>query len=336
MQPSRIPATLPSRRSVARAAEARPARRGRRHVSAWTVAVLAVLMASGLAVAASGLVPAALSLGAVSLGARATTAALIVAVAGVGLGIGWPELTGIPLTVSGRVVMIAAGVIAGSGVAVRHDMASVTVAAGLGVVCLFAAELLVSPAPRDLSAGRPEGGRTRAAPGASDGRGPTPMTTALPGAVTGALVATAGACWVALAANPQWSATVVISCLVVLTTVVGDQIGRTYRSNSLGALSGGVLGGLAVGGAYAAARHGGATLPRVLPVLAQGIGDIGAVVVAGLATGVSVALAVIAIDGLLGDHSGRRSSTRGALSRGCAKFLVAVVPFYVMIRIGGI
>ncbi|MFC7582075.1 hypothetical protein ACFQWG_12805 [Schaalia naturae] len=295
-------------------------------MSAWTVAGLAAMMAMGLAGAGAT----SLAVGPLALGVRAVAAVAVTAVACAGLGVGWPDLTESPMTVAGRVVVAVAGIVAGAGVMVWRDMFAVTLAAGLGVVCLVGAELAFAPAPRDLSGAEPR----RAAPG-SGGR-PAPMTVSLPGAVTGALVSTAGACWVALAAAPQWSGTAVIACFVVVAAVAGDQIGRTYRANSLGALCGGILGGLLVGAAAWAAARGGIALPRVLPHLARGIGDTAAILVAGLATGVSVALAVIAVDGLLGDHGRRHPTARGGLARGCAKFLVAVLPFYVMIRVGGI
>jgi len=307
------------------------------------VVALALLMTAAIGVAGVGPVPAVVAVGATTVGIRAMTAMVVVSIASVGLGLGWTQLTGIPQAVLDRVVIVVAGVIASAGVTVWRDMSAVTVAAGLGLVSLIAVELLLAPAPREpvrpaapAGPGTASGTRAWASTDVREDRGPTPMTVSLPAAATGALVSTAGACWVALAANPQWSATVVISCLVVLAVVVGDQVGHTYRSNSLGALGGGLVGGLLVAVAYWAAGRAGASLPRVLPVLAQSIGDVGAVVAAGLATGVSMALAVIAMDGLLGDHDGRRPSARGGLARGCAKFLVAVVPFYVMIRIGGV
>lgn len=46
-------------------------------------------------------------------------------------------------------------------------------------------------------------------------------------------------------------------------------------------------------------------------------------------------MTIVVLDGLLGDHTTRRPPT-GALGRACAKFLVAAIPTYALIRIGGI
>jgi len=141
--------------------------------------------------------------------------------------------------------------------------------------------------------------------------------------------------WVSLAVRDQWSPVVPVSCLLCSAAVLGDQLGSSFRSNSFGAVGAGALTG--TGSALALELLGlrGASPSALLPGLAHLLGETAAAPVFGLITGVAVALAVIAVDGLLGDHL-RRSSRAGAIARGTAKFLVAVLPIYALIRVGGI
>ena len=278
-------------RAAAGAHRARP-QPGRRPLSAGVVLALAVLMSIGPA--ATG---------------QSWVAGVVVVVACGGLAVGWSDLMWTALSVPGRVIIVVAGLVASVAAAIWHHLSAVAVAAGVGIVVLLAAELLVA---------RP------------------PSTERLAVAVTGALVATSGSCWVVLASNPLWEATVGIVCVVVVAAVLGNLVGRSFAANSVGALVGGLVGALGVSAADEAALRAGTVLPTLVPSLAEGIGNRPAVLLAWAATGLSVALAVVAVDGLLGDHGTRRPSGLGALARGCATFLVAVLPFYAMIRVGGI
>ena len=76
-------------------------------------------------------------------------------------------------------------------------------------------------------------------------------------------------------------------------------------------------------------------LPVVFPFIAKRFGEFAAFLTLGGVTGFGVGFAVSVVDALLGE---RASSAQLAniLGRGAAKFLVAALPVYAMIRIGGI
>ncbi|MGO3797542.1 MAG: FxsA protein, partial [Pauljensenia sp.] len=133
----------------------------------------------------------------------------------------------------------------------------------------------------------------------------------------------------------QWSPVVPLSCLLCAAAVLGDQLGGSFRSNSLGAVGVGAVTGAGSALALELLGFRGASPSALLPGLVRLGGETAAAPVFGLLTGVAVALAVIAVDGLLGDHL-RRSSGTGAIARGTAKFMVAVLPIYALIRVGGI
>ncbi|WP_078062485.1 hypothetical protein [Actinomyces provencensis] len=311
-----------------------------RHVSALTV-----VLWCGLTAAVS------------SLGPWAT--ALVIACAAAVLALGWAQLTRVPVPLPAAVVTALAGATSAVVVLLTRDLSTAPPLLGLAVVALAAVVLLSRGAPlppeRGMSGGAAAASSTvgppadtagglpptlpsrRAAAASRPGpaRAPLPSLTALPAAVVCLLVAVGGSVWVSLAVRDQWSPVVPLSCLLCSAAVLGDQLGGSFRSNSFGAVGAGALTG--TGSALALELLGlrGASPSALLPGLAHLLGGTAAAPVFGLFTGVAVALAVIAVDGLLGDHL-RRSSRAGAIARGTAKFLVAVLPIYALIRVGGI
>lgn len=292
-----------------------------------------------------------------SLGPWAT--ALVIACAAAVLAVGWAQLIRVPVPLSAAAVTALAGATSAVAVLVTRDLSTAPPLLGLAVVALAAVVLLSRGAPMPSERGtsgdaiaasptaaRPAGAasvlpptlpsrRAAAASRPGPARAPLPSLTALPAAVVCLLVAVGGSVWVSLAVRDQWSPVVPLSCLLCSAAVLGDQLGGSFRSNSFGAVGAGALTG--TGSALALELLGlrGASPSALLPGLAHLLGGTAAAPVFGLFTGVAVALAVIAVDGLLGDHL-RRSSRAGAIARGTAKFLVAVLPIYALIRVGGI
>lgn len=291
---------------------------------------------------------------------------LVLGLASAALAAGWPAVTGIRLTPAVQVVVALTGLGAAVAVTWTDDLSALTLALGIGVCVLIGASLFLGPAPRDRSfaglvsgappspagappspaaappssagtpssAGAPPAPTRRPGSHVVDEDGPGPLLEMCSGA-TASLVAAAGSCWAALAGAPAWSALSLAACAVVAAVVLGDQAGRTFRAKSAGALAAGVLCGTVITAIAHLAGNTGVLLPAVLPVVARRLGGQAAVLVLGLATGVAVALAVMLVDALLGDH-GRQPTRLGSLARGCAKFLVAVLPVYAMVRVGGV
>lgn len=270
----------------------------------------------------------------------------VVALAGIVLAFGWNALTGIELPTATVGVLALSGVVIPMSVAATGDFASAVPLVGISLITLVAATVASAPSPRDRSIVDARTSEDSAASSPTDeaptipkrvaiADGSTPSHLVLADAISALALISGGTAWVALDALAQCAVVVPIAAVVVAAVVWGDQLGRTYRSQSLGALAAGVVSGLAAAGAAWGLGRATSLMPIVLPGLAESIGRLAAVSILGVVSGVAVALAVIVLDGLLGDHE-RRRPPLGALARGAAKFLIASIPVYAMIRIGGI
>ena len=253
----------------------------------------------------------------------------VVALADIGLAAGWATLTRSAVSPVDSVVVGLAGVAASVVVGATGEMSWAQSLVGVAVVALVTVEVFTAPTPRDHS--RPDGTAPTAPPPSWLRTGTFPTMAV---AVTAVPVVVGGSAWAALAWNRDWSVTTLLACGVTVLVVVGNQIGRTFRAQALWALVAGVLSGVLVSAGVAWAGTSGRLVPTVLPALATLIGERAAMVVHGAFTGVAVALAVIVVDALLGEHR-RPSSRLGAVARGCTKYLVAAIPVYMMMRIGG-
>lgn len=320
--------------------------------SGMRVSALSVLLFSALTIAAWALPGAAWSF------------SPVIVVAGLALALGWNALTGIELPVPTIGVLALSALFVPLMVAYTHNLGSVVPVAGVASSLLIAATVMSLPAPRDRSRedrvgdppqGNPPQGRgtrpTRSvAPPASTiheddnlqpPRRPTPSDSSMPNylALSHAIAAQAlimsGTAWVALDALNQWEIIIPIAAIIIAAVVWGDQIGSSYRSQSLGALGTGVLAGVIAASAFWGVGMMTSVTPIVLPGVTHVFGRLSAVLLLGGIAGLSVALSVIVLDGLLGDHIMRRPPL-GALARGAAKFLVAATPIYAIVRIGGI
>lgn len=320
--------------------------------SGMRVSALSVLLFSALTIAAWALPGAAWSF------------SPVIVVAGLALALGWNALTGIELPVSTIGVLALSALFVPLMVAYTHNLGSVVPVAGVASSLLIAATVMSLPAPRDRSRedrvgdppqGNPPQGRgtrpTRSvAPPASTiheddnlqpPRRPTPSDSSMPNylvlshAIAAQALIMSGTAWVALDALNQWEIIIPIAAIIIAAVVWGDQIGSSYRSQSLGALGTGVLAGVIAASAFWGVGLMTSVTPIVLPGVTHVFGRLSAVLLLGVVAGLSVALSVIVLDGLLGDHIMRRPPL-GALARGAAKFLVAATPIYAIVRIGGI
>lgn len=320
--------------------------------SGMRVSALSVLLFSALTIAAWALPGAAWSF------------SPVIVVAGLALALGWNALTGIELPVPTIGVLALSALFVPLMVAYTHNLGSVVPVVGVASSLLIAATVMSLPAPRDRSreerAGDPpqenppQGRGTRptrsVAPPASTiheddnlqpPRRPTPSDSSMPNylvlshAIAAQALIMSGTAWVALDALNQWEIIIPIAAIIIAVVVWGDQIGSSYRSQSLGALGTGVLAGVIAASAFWGVGMMTSVTPIVLPGVTHVFGRLSAVLLLGGIAGLSVALSVIVLDGLLGDHIMRRPPL-GALARGAAKFLVAATPIYAIVRIGGI
>lgn len=320
--------------------------------SGMRVSALSVLLFSALTIAAWALPGAAWSF------------SPVIVVAGLALALGWNALTGMELPVPTIGVLALSALFVPLMVAYTHNLGSVVPVAGVASSLLIAATVMSLPAPRDRSReeragdppqGNPPQGRgTRparsVAPPASTiheddnlqpPRRATPVDSSMPNylvlshAIAAQALIMSGTAWVALDALNQWEIIIPIAAIIIAAVVWGDQIGSSYRSQSLGALGTGVLAGIIAASAFWGVGMMTSVTPIVLPGVTHVFGRLSAVLLLGGIAGLSVALSVIVLDGLLGDHIMRRPPL-GALARGAAKFLVAATPIYAIVRIGGI
>lgn len=319
--------------------------------SGMRVSALSVLLFSVLTIAAWALPGAAWSF------------SPVIVVAGLALALGWNALTGIELPVPAIGVLALSALFVPPMVAYTHNLGSVVPVVGVALSLLIAATVMSLPAPRDRSTeggagGSPQGKRSQGrgrgstcsatlpASTLEDGNLRTPRRTTsressmpnylvLSHAIAAQALIMSGTAWVALDALNQWAIIIPIAAIIIAAVVWGDQIGSSYRSQSLGALGTGVFAGIIAASAFWGVGMMTSITPIVLPGVTHIFGRLAAVLLLGVVAGLSVALSVIVLDGLLGDHIMRRPPL-GALARGAAKFLVAATPIYAIVRIGGI
>lgn len=297
---------------------------------------------SGMRVSALNvLLLSALTIGAWALPGAAWTFSPVIVLAGIALAIGWNPLTGIELPLPSIAVLALSALLVPLTVALTQNLGAAVPVAGIAATLLIAVTLLSSPSPRDRSIV----GDPAPAPSEAEGTSTIPRSRAddssmpnhlvLSNAIAAQALIMSGTAWVAIDSLTQWAIIVPIAAIIVAAVVWGDQIGSSYRSQSFGALGAGLVSGVIAAGGFWGVGMLTSLTPIVLPGITHLVGRLAAVLLLGLVAGLSVALSVIALDGLLGDHIMRRPPL-GALARGAAKFLVAATPIYAIIRIGGI
>ena len=240
----------------------------------------------------------------------------IVALASFLLALGWPTLARLHMPWLAQAVLALGGALTPMAVAYWKNLDIAVPLTGITLVALVAATILDAPAPRDHSVGH-----------TSEHWGSTALSAALASSVTGLLIVTSGSMWVSLTVHERWSVIVPMAALIAIVGAAAARAGRSAKA--------GVVAGLVAASIAWFLGQTSDLLPVVFPFIGKRFGEFAAFLTLGGVTGFGVGFAVSVIDALLGE---RASSAQFAnvLGRGAAKFLVAALPVYAMIRIGGL
>ena len=248
----------------------------------------------------------------------------VVAVASFLLALGWPSLARLHMPWLAQAVLALGGALTPVAVAYWKNLDIAIPLTGITLVALVAATILDAPAPRDHSVGR-----------TSEHWGSTSLTAALASSVTALLIVTAGSMWVSLTVHERWSVIVPMAALIALVAAASARTGRSSRAVIVWSIIMGLVAGLVAASAAWILGQTSDLLPVVFPFIARRFGDFAAFLTLGGVTGFGVGFAVSVVDVLLGERTSS-AQLASVLGRGAAKFLVAALPVYAMIRIGGI
>lgn len=248
----------------------------------------------------------------------------VVAVASFLLALGWPSLARLHIPWLAQAVLALGGALTPVAVAYWKNLDIAIPLTGITLVALVAATILDAPAPRDHSVGR-----------TSEHWGSTSLTAALASSVTALLIVTAGSMWVSLTVHERWSVIVPMAALIALVAAASARTGRSSRAVIVWSIIMGLVAGLVAASAAWILGQTSDLLPVVFPFIARRFGDFAAFLTLGGVTGFGVGFAVSVVDVLLGERTSS-AQLASVLGRGAAKFLVAALPVYAMIRIGGI
>ena len=248
----------------------------------------------------------------------------VVAVASFLLALGWPSLARLHMPWLAQAVLALGGALTPVAVAYWTTLDIAIPLTGITLVALVAATILDAPAPRDHSVGR-----------TSEHWGSTSLTAALASSVTALLIITAGSMWVSLTVHERWSVIVPMAALIALVAAASARTGRSSRAVVVWSIIMGLAAGLVAASAAWILGQTSDLLPVVFPFIARRFGDFAAFLTLGGVTGFGVGFAVSVVDVLLGERTSS-AQLASVLGRGAAKFLVAALPVYAMIRIGGI
>ena len=153
--------------------------------------------------------------------------------------------------------------------------------------------------------------------------------------VTGLLIVTSGSMWVSLTVHERWSGIVPMAALIAVIGAASARFGRSAKAGVAFAMIAGLVAGLVVASIAWFLGQTSDLLPVVFPFIAKRFGEFAAFLTLGGVTGFGVGFAVSVVDALLGERASS-AELANILGRGAAKFLVAALPVYAMIRIGGI
>ena len=248
----------------------------------------------------------------------------VVAVASFLLALGGPSLARLHMPWLAQAVLALGGALTPVAVAYWKNLDIAIPLTGITLVALVAATILDAPAPRDHSVGR-----------TSEHWGSTSLTAALASSVTALLIVTAGSMWVSLTVHERWSVIVPMAALIALVAAASARTGRSSRAVIVWSIIMGLVAGLVAASAAWILGQTSDLLPVVFPFIARRFGDFAAFLTLGGVTGFGVGFAVSVVDVLLGERTSS-AQLASVLGRGAAKFLVAALPVYAMIRIGGI
>ena len=233
----------------------------------------------------------------------------VVAIASFLLALGWPTLARLHMPWLAQAVLALGGALTPMAVAYWKNLDIAVPLTGITLVALVAATILDAPAPRDHSVGH-----------TSEHWGSTSLTAALASSVTGLLIVTSGSMWVSLTA---------------IIAAASARSGRSAKAGVVYAMLTGIVAGLVAASIAWILGQTSDLLPVVFPFIAKRFGEFAAFLTLGGVTGFGVGFAVSVVDALLGERAAS-AQLANVLGRGAAKFLVAALPVYAMIRIGGI
>ena len=248
----------------------------------------------------------------------------IVAFASFLLALGWPSLARLHMPWLAQAVLALGGALTPMGVAYWKNLDIAVPLTGITLVALVAATILDAPAPRDHSVGR-----------TSEHWGSTALSAALASSVTGLLIVTSGSMWVSLTVHERWSVIVPMAALIAIVGAAAARAGSSAKAGVAVAMIAGIIAGLVAASIAWFLGETSDLLPVVFPFIAKRFGEFAAFLTLGGVTGFGVGFAVSVLDTLLGERASS-AQLANVLGRGAAKFLVAALPVYAMIRIGGI
>lgn len=235
---------------------------------------------------------------------------LVVGVAMVIFARGWADLVQTPVRYTSLVTILLVGLVTLAAISISDDFAWATV--GLGMVVLVAAIMEATrPLPR------------------------TDLLHSLSASVFGGFVVVIGSAWVTLCESELWSAVMVTAALAFIVTVVGNQLGASAGANALWALLLGPLSAVVVTGIALAVGQPASLLSFAFSNTSSAVPAKLSFLLMSALIGLGVGGVIVIVDMLFGEHN-RRFSEAGAFSRGAMKFLLAVMPIYVIVRVGAL
>lgn len=231
-----------------------------------------------------------------------------VAIAVVILAYGWRDLVGTPSRHGALFTILVVGIINIIVIRLTGDLAWAGISAGLSVLIAAIVEM------------------QRAMPRLN-------LIESISTSVFGALVAIIGSGWVALESSQLWS-TILLACtIMVAAAVVGNQVGTTLLTNAIGAVSAGSLSGLALGFVATQLDNHQRIAHLALDSLSTKIDPTLGIIILTTSLGFALGGVITTVDALFGEYN-RQCNEKAAFARGAMKFLLAVMPIYVLIRTG--
>ena len=223
---------------------------------------------------------------------------------------GWNGLVRSPAKYPSAITTLVVGLFAVVAVRITGDFAWATIVLGVTVPIAAIAEMM-RPLPREN------------------------LVRSLSSSVFAGFVAIIGSAWIVLAASELWAAVMTGAAVVVTFAVIGNQIGESAKANAIWALIFGTVSGLGLGALAIQLGQGSRIVRLAFPTLLGSIPPTVSVLLLAALLGLSVGLIIALVDILFGEHS-RRVSEAGAFARGAVKFLLVIMPIYVLVRIGAL
>lgn len=223
---------------------------------------------------------------------------------------GWNGLVQTPVKYTSAVTVATVGLLSVLAVRITDDFAWATIVLGFSVAIATIMEM-VRPLPREN------------------------LVRSLSSSVSAGFVAIIGSAWIVLSASQLWSAIMVGAAVSVTLSVIGNQIGTSAKANAIWALIFGSVSGLGLGAVAVQLGKQSQIVRLALPTLMGSVPSSVWVLILATILGLAIGLTIALIDILFGEHN-RRVSETGAFARGAMKFLLVVMPIYVIVRIGAL